>query len=84
MAGVQTCALPICHILNAAGSMQGIHLGRIQLPPGFKIRLYARDVPTARSLAMRPRGIIFVGPRHAGKVDAVLAQIGRASCRERV
>ena len=58
-----------CH---AAGGMQGIHLERIQLPTGFKIQLYARDVPNARSLVMSPEGILFVGTRHAGKVYAVL------------
>jgi hypothetical protein len=36
-------------------------LGRIKLPPGFKIRLYAR-VPGARHMALGPQGkIIFVG-----------------------
>ena len=59
----------VCH---AAGGRQGIHLDRIKLPPGFKIQLYARDVPNARSLVMSPEGILFVGTRHAGKVYAVL------------
>ena len=58
-----------CH---ATGAMQGIHLDRIQLPPGFKIRLYAAEVPNARSLAMSPNGVLFVGTRQAGKIYAVL------------
>jgi glucose/arabinose dehydrogenase len=58
-----------CH---AAGGMSGIHLDRIQLPPGFEIQLYARDVPNARSMVMGPEGILFVGTRQAGKVYAVL------------
>ena len=58
-----------CHTAGAAGR---IHLDQIQLPPGFKIQLYARDVPNARSMAMSPRGILFVGTRQAGKVYAVL------------
>jgi glucose/arabinose dehydrogenase len=58
-----------CH---AAGKMRGIHLDRIQLSPGFKIELYAAEVPNARSLAMSPTGVIFVGSRRAGKVYAVL------------
>ena len=36
-------------------------LERIKLPPGFKIRLYAR-VPGARHMAIGPQGkVIFVG-----------------------
>jgi glucose/arabinose dehydrogenase len=58
-----------CH---AAGTMRGIHLDRIELPAGFKIRLYATEVPNARSLTMSPSGVIFVGSRQAGKVYAVL------------
>ncbi|CAB1059610.1 L-sorbosone dehydrogenase [Olavius sp. associated proteobacterium Delta 1] len=58
-----------CH---AAGAMHGIHLDRIQLPPGFRIQLYAAAVPNARSLAMSPKGVLFVGTRQAGKIYAVL------------
>jgi glucose/arabinose dehydrogenase len=58
-----------CH---AAGTVRGIQLDRIQLPPGFKIRLYAVAVPNARSLAMSPQGVLFVGTRLAGKIYAVL------------
>lgn len=52
--------------------MHGIHLDRIQLPPGFRIQLYAAAVPNARSLAMSPKGVLFVGTRQAGKIYAVL------------
>jgi len=58
-----------CH---AAGTTRGLQLDRIQLPPGFKIRLFASPVPNARSMAMSPQGTIFVGSRQAGKVYAVL------------
>ena len=58
-----------CH---AAGAMRGIHLDRIQLPPGFSIQLYAAAVPNARSLTMSPKGVLFVGTRQAGKIYAVL------------
>ena len=44
----------------------------IQLPPGFKIEIYADNVPGARSMAMSESGILFVGTRGAGKVYAVL------------
>ncbi len=47
-------------------------MSTIQLPPGFKINLYAANVPGARSLAMSPSGVLFVGTRQTGRVYAVL------------
>jgi glucose/arabinose dehydrogenase len=46
--------------------------GDIQLPPGFKIEIYAPDVPGARSMAMSESGVLFVGTRGEGKVYAIL------------
>ena len=45
-------------------------LERIQLPPGFRIEVYA-SVPNARSLALGARGTLFVGSRSGGAVNAV-------------
>src|SRR5271168_1347896 len=45
---------------------------RIQLPPGFKIELYATGVPNARSLTLGAGGTVFVGSRRAGKVYALV------------
>lgn len=45
-------------------------LGKIKLPPGFKIEVFA-EVDNARSLAMSPSGIIYVGNRSNDKVYAV-------------
>lgn len=47
-------------------------LDTIQLPPGFKIQVYAEDLPGARSMALGPPGILFVGSRKTGNVYAVL------------
>ncbi len=44
----------------------------ITLPPGFKIDVYASHIPGARSMALSPDGILFVGTRDIGKVYAVL------------
>lgn len=38
-------------------------LDTIRLPPGFKISLYADNVPGARSMALSPDGTLFVGTR---------------------
>ncbi len=46
-------------------------LDRITLPPGFRIAVYADDVPNARSMTLSPSGILFVGSKEAGKVYAL-------------
>jgi glucose/arabinose dehydrogenase len=43
----------------------------IELPPGFKIEVYAENIPNARSMALSPEGVLFVGTRES-KVYAVL------------
>lgn len=45
---------------------------KISLPAGFSISTYADNVPDARSMALSPRNILFVGSRTAGKVYAIL------------
>ena len=60
---------------SPARTMEGIHLDLIEMPPGFKISLYAR-VPGARSMALSSGGILFVGTRGQGKVYAVLDKDG--------
>lgn len=49
---------------------RGLPLGRLNLPAGFKISVYARDMPGARSMTMSPNGTLFVGTRD-DKVYAV-------------
>lgn len=51
-----------------------LHL--IKLPPGFTIKLYATDVPNARSLALGAKGTVFVGSIAEGNVYAVVDQNG--------
>jgi hypothetical protein len=51
-------------------------LGDIALPPGFRIDLYAADVPNARQMPAGPAGIVFVGSRSEGKVYAVVDRDG--------
>lgn len=49
-----------------------IPLHNLQLPPGFKISLFAEDVDNARAMALGDNGVLFVGSRRAGKVHAVV------------
>lgn len=52
-------------------SGQEIPLGRIQLPPGFRISVFASNVPGARSMTLSPSGVLYVGSRQAGKIYAL-------------
>ena len=56
----------------AIAKSRDIPLELINLPPGFKITVFAADIPHARSMVMSPDGILFVGTRRAGNVYAVL------------
>jgi len=53
-------------------SAKDLDTSKIHLPAGFRIEVYAPNVPGARSLALGERGTVFVGSRHEGKVYAVV------------
>ena len=57
-----------------AGIKEKAMLMTIRMPPGFKISTFADNVPGARSLAIGPSGVLFVGTRQLGQVYAVLDQ----------
>ncbi|HEY5995411.1 MAG TPA: PQQ-dependent sugar dehydrogenase [Candidatus Deferrimicrobiaceae bacterium] len=61
---------------TGAGADRQLPLDAIRLPEGFRIKLYATDVPGARSMALSPSGTLFVGTRGEGKVYAVTARRG--------
>jgi glucose/arabinose dehydrogenase len=48
----------------------------IKLPAGFRIAVYAADVPNARQMALGPGGVVFVGSKSEGKVYAVVDRDG--------
>lgn len=56
---------------QAVAADHGLPLERVRLPPGFRIAPYATGVKNARSLALSPRGTLFVGTRTEGKVYAI-------------
>ncbi len=59
---------------SPAGIKVKLLLSTLQLPPGFKAELYAENVTEARSMALSPSGILFVGTRTKGRVYAVIDQ----------
>lgn len=65
--------LIVCYLLFVPQShAQELPLDLIKLPPGFKIDVYARGVPNARSMVLSPKGVLFVGSYQAGNVYAVV------------
>lgn len=51
-------------------SLKTLPLDKIKLPPGFVIDIFA-EVDNARSMAVSPAGIVYVGNRNGDKVYAV-------------
>ncbi len=47
-------------------------LDLIKIPKGFKIEIYATDIPNARSMVISKNGILYVGNRSEDKVYAVV------------
>src|SRR5690606_40560343 len=71
--GVQTCALPISLITRVAGRPPTVPASAAHSQPGSPRRAATRLAPTASA-----------GRPHPPKWPGIRAQIGRASCRERV
>jgi len=71
--------LLLCTFL-ATGSLtdaqSSLPLNTIKLPAGFKIELYASNIPDARSMTLGDQGTLFVGSRQAGNVYAVTGAAG--------
>jgi glucose/arabinose dehydrogenase len=57
--------------LALLAASQSSLLDRIQLPKGFGISYFARDLENARSMVRSPGGTLFVGTRRAGSVYAL-------------
>jgi glucose/arabinose dehydrogenase len=73
-------------IACASGAAQRpVPLESIRLPPGFAIAAYSLDVPGARSLALSPAGIVYVGTREGGGGSVyALSDADRDGVAERV
>jgi glucose/arabinose dehydrogenase len=52
------------------------NLDALRLPDGFSIQVYTDEVPNARSLALGPRGIVYVSTRRDSRVYAVVDKNG--------
>jgi glucose/arabinose dehydrogenase len=63
--------LLFCASLPAGTIHADVQLSRIELPPGFRIEIYAEGVDNARQMTLGPGGTVFAGSRRAGKIWAV-------------
>ncbi len=65
------CRVAVLLLGSCPVGTEGLNLEQIRVPPGFRIEVYANDVPNARSMALSPNGTLFVATRSAGKVYAI-------------
>ncbi|WP_297337688.1 sorbosone dehydrogenase family protein [Algoriphagus sp.] len=61
---------------SISNAQADVKLDRIKLPEGFKIEVWAADVPNARSLTISEEGIVFVGNRQEKNVYALVDENG--------
>ena len=59
-------------VVTACAGAKSADLSQLSLPPGFRIDVYAADVPGARELALGAKGTVFVGSRDKGSVYALV------------
>jgi glucose/arabinose dehydrogenase len=71
-----TIAVVTLSSCGAAGTMDGVHLDKIRMPAGFEIQVYAADLQGARSMALGPEGVLFIGTRRTGNVYATVDRDG--------
>lgn len=67
---VTTLIIPV--LLISCNSDSESQSSQIKLPAGFKIEVYASNIPNARSMVLSPNGILYVGTRSAGNVYALV------------
>ena len=68
----QTVVVALSATLAACAGAKSADLARLTLPPGFRIEVYATNVPGARELALGANGTVFVGSREEGNVYALV------------
>ena len=62
--------------LTGSGRADAQAPGQWVVPAGFEVTVFADSVQNARSMALGPRGTVFVGSQRAGKVHAVIDRDG--------
>ncbi|REG59512.1 hypothetical protein B0G80_2271 [Paraburkholderia sp. BL6669N2] len=65
---------------TALPCLAALPVDRIKLPPGFHIEVLSDAVPSARAMALSPKGILYIGSLD-GHVYALELQNGRVTAR---
>ena len=60
-----------CLVITLSGYSSASNLDLLKVPPGFKIELFADNLPNARTMVLGDKGTIFIGTRSAGNVYAI-------------
>jgi glucose/arabinose dehydrogenase len=68
--------LAICTGLAASGARAEVELGKLKLPPGFAIEVFAK-VPDAREMALGDDGVLYVGSRADGPSGVYAVKDGK-------
>jgi glucose/arabinose dehydrogenase len=66
----------VTQVAQQEGEQESLPLDKIQLPEGFQVEIFAKDIEDARSLARGSEGTIFVGNRKEDKVYALVDRDG--------
>jgi glucose/arabinose dehydrogenase len=61
--------------------IEKIPVDKIRLPAGFKAEIYSWGHPGARTMAMGPKGTIFMGTRQLGRVYAITNTNGKREAK---
>jgi glucose/arabinose dehydrogenase len=71
-------AISTTFLACVSGAAQRPDIASLRVPPGLAVTVYADDVPGARSMALSPSGIVYVGTRDRGdgSVYAVVDENG--------
>jgi glucose/arabinose dehydrogenase len=62
-------------------SAKDLPVGKLKVPAGFKVEVWAEGMPGARSMAQGDKGTVFVGTRQLSEVYAVLDKGGRRAAK---
>lgn len=74
--GVLAVVMLLAGCLPEPAQVSDPQLEQIRLPDGYAISVFADSVENARSMALSPSGVLFVGTRQVGKVHALIDSDG--------
>ena len=74
--GLASMTMPI-----TATALDKLPLDKLKVPKGFRIEVWASNVPNARSMRLGDKGTVFVGSRLQDKVHAIVDKDGKRTVK---